>query len=239
MLYEDTEEITYSISTVPRKANYIDRTIANSYTDKNFSIFVGEKDYRYVDKYRDRHNVYIMPSSEWVNIEGFDIARRASYNYWRCLSMGRRTKGGLIVFEDDIQFAQGWEKRFHKALAASKGWFGDNFVLTLYVHAPMIRRGYEFGNVCEVYDIDAFFGTQAVYFTDKSRMGFAKYLHDNAIKRQGAPYDMELRMFCHSTGTKIIATTPSLVQHVGRESTGLGGFHQAEQFFPVLPEAQE
>lgn len=239
MELEDTEEITYSISTVPRNTNYIDKTIAGSYTNKNFSIFVGMKDYRYVDKYRQQHSLYIMPSSEWEGIEDFSLSRRASYNYWRCLSMGRRTKGGLIVFEDDIQFALGWEKRFHKALVEAKKLFKDNFIITLYVHTPMIPRGYEFGNTYEIYDIDAFFGTQAVYFTDRTRIAFAEYLKRNAIDRPGLPYDMELRMFCHSTGAKIIATTPSLIQHVGLETTGLGGFHQAKQFFPVLPEAQE
>lgn len=235
---EDTEEITYAISTVPRKTNYIDFTIQDSGVER-FSIFVGMKDYRYVDKYRQQHNLYIMPSSEWEGIESYNLTRKASYNYWRCLTMGRRTRGGLIVFEDDVKFAKGWKKRFDKALKEAKSIFKDNFMITLYVHTPMIPRGYHFGNTYEIYDTDSFFGTQAVYFTDRTRMAFAEYLKEKAIDKPGAPYDMELRMFCHSSGAKIVATTPSLVQHIGKESTGLGGFHQAAQFYPVLPESQE
>lgn len=112
-------------------------------------------------------------------------------------------------------------------LAALESRLGSKFVLTIYdLHnwQPKENRLYA------EYPREKFTGTQGVYYPAKVRQDFAKYLKVKGVIANKNHYDFLLRDYLLQEDIPLFATSPSLIQHMGRNTTGLGVWHQAPGF---------
>lgn len=226
------------VCTIWRESNYLAETLHSLSlehplcADHPVSLVLGSPLSAYVDPYRQVAGVSIvdMGPSTWSWIENLALRHRATWNYYRCLTQPVGGSLGTLVIEDDIRFARGWRSRLTVTLAALEAVPVEDFVLSLYCPADFPLEAYFQGQLYAEYPLNGFYGTQAVYYTAKTRQGFAAYLKKHGVVSNHAPYDILLRHYLFEAGLPLFATAPSLVQHMGKQSTGLGGWYEAPSF---------
>jgi hypothetical protein len=194
---------------------------------------VGAADVTYLQPFRGRSHIEIIevPKREWEVFKDRRVHHRATWNYWRCLVLGptERRARGLTVFEDDVILANGWLEHLRSAVTNLEAKHDETFVLALY-SPHRVNPGADFNEFTVPYPESIFFGTQAMYFPNEVRKGFARFLKVHGVQRDRRPYDLLLRDYLRLSATPLALTYPCLAQHVGRRSTGLGRFHQSSQF---------
>ena len=224
-------DIDIAITTIARENNYLDTTLQSLGTKNNIKLVVGSPDATYLDFYRGLPPYMVLDctSEDWLQIMGESVWHRASWNYWRCLNGDLRYDNGILIFEDDIKAAAGWREHLDKTITAIEEHHEQNYVLALY--SPYKREAYKQGLLYESYPTRLFYGTQGMYYPEKTRVEFTRFLHAFGVSTYRIPYDMLLREYLMNTGTCLLATSPSLIQHIGAVTTGLGGrFHRAPSF---------
>jgi hypothetical protein len=229
--------IDYGITTIARQPVYIHDLIASLRPDLPLRLIVGTPDRAYLEKYSDNPFVEIIesPAEEWRSFENCSLHHRASWNYWRTLAFGSKSSSskGLVVLEDDVIPACGWESRLYEIIDQIESRHKGLYALALYTSAglprPLDERTYYVP-----YLIEFFYGTQAMYYPNPVRAGFADYLKSKGVDSFVIEYDLLLKEYLYAADIPLFAAIPSLFQHVGRISTGLGYFHQAQEFQPKL-----
>ena len=222
------------ISTVYREQNYLEATLKSLAadqpigTDLPISLVVGSPISTHLDRYQLSPGITIveMGPNTWAWIKNSNVFHRASWNYYRCLAQCAKGARGTLIFEDDVQFARGWRSRLDCTLIALEERYGADFVLAVY--APFAFAVH--GQLYAKYPRAKFFGTQGVYYTARTRVGFAKYLKKRGLVANEDGYDHLLRDYLLKEDLPLLATTPSLIQHVGETTTGLGVWHRAPNF---------
>lgn len=236
-----SQPIEFAITTVPRAGAYLRRLIASLGKGLHLRLVAGADDVSYLKSFRGRTHIEIItvPKREWKLFKDRRVHHRATWNYWRCLVFGPKEKKarGLTVFEDDVILAKGWLEHLHSAVAELEAQYDKRFVLALY-SAHHFDTGFDFKKFTLPYPDSIFFGTQAMYFPNESRLGFARFLKVHGVKCDRRPYDLLLREYLRLSATPLAATYPSIAQHVGKVSTGLGRFHQSPQFKGMLTRAR-
>jgi len=227
--------IDLAIVTTARPKDYIHQLLSCLRSGLPLRIVVGGPDVAYLERHRLGPCVDIVapPEEEWTRFIGCPVHHRATWNYWRGLALGPSSKEckGLLIFEDDVIVATGWEARLHNTVRELEATSQGGFVLALYAASALTPVP---GHFYAPYPARRFFGTQAMYYPEAIRRGFAEYLRANGVDRHVHPYDLLLRTYLQSHGVSLFATVPCLAQHVGEISTGLGGFHKAANFQDVL-----
>ncbi|HEV2645637.1 MAG TPA: hypothetical protein VGU46_04660 [Acidobacteriaceae bacterium] len=224
-------EIDISISTIARPENYLDITLRSLGSDIPVNLIVGSTSMSYLDIYRrsKQHTIVYATEFDWANVHNMPIRQRASWNYWRCLTSNIKHNNGAIIFEDDINAAKGWRTRLDKTIESIENIYGMDYVLALYSHCA--RDSYKQGLFFENYIVRDFFGTPGMYFTEKTRIGYADYIRKFGVETCRRPYDLLIKHYLVENDIRLFATTPSLVQHIGISSTGLSEiFYQAPSF---------
>jgi hypothetical protein len=225
--------IDFAIMTVARPTVYIHELIASLRPDLPIRLIVGAPDCGYLERYRSNPFMEIIEvlAEEWEHFQNCGVHHRACWNYWRSLILGSRIPSckGLVVFEDDVIAARGWESRFHDTINQIEAVYKRPFVLALYT-ALNIRPLLDAQTYYVYYPVPFFYGTQAMYYPEKVRVEFADYLKRNGVASMRMPYDLLLREYLWQERIPLFATIPCLFQHVGEISTGLGLFHKARQF---------
>ncbi len=227
------------VCTIWREGNYLEQTLSNLTVERPLradlpvSLVLGSPLSGYVDQYRQVSGVSVvdMGPSTGAWIERLPLRHRATWNYYRCLTQPASTARGTLVIEDDVRFAQGWLARLAVTLAALEASSVEDFVLSLYCPSDFPLAGYFRGELSVEYPLGWFYGTQAVYYTAKTRQGFGAYLKKHGVVANREPYDVLLWQYLSEAGLPLLATAPSLVQHRGKQSTGLGGWHEPPCFF--------
>jgi GR25 family glycosyltransferase involved in LPS biosynthesis len=125
------------------------------------------------------------------------------------------------LFEDDVEFASGWEKRLARTLTELEAIHGDNFLLSLYCAYMLPLPAYERGELYARYPLEVFAGTQGIYFPARIRSGFSSHLKKHGVDSFRLGYDMILREYLEENNITAYVTAPSLVQHKGLITTGL------------------
>jgi hypothetical protein len=79
------------------------------------------------------------------------------------------------------------------------------------------------------YPVDGFYGTQAMLYDEYTARNFGIYLMENIGVEA---YDMALKSYINNEdqSVSLMASTRSLVQHIGEKTTGLGFFHQSSNY---------
>jgi hypothetical protein len=225
--------IDFAIMTVARPTDYIHDLIDSLRSDLPVRLIAGSPDYDYLGRYRGNpfREIIEVPAKGWEHFHNRRVHHRACWNYWRCLTLGPRTPSseGLLIFEDDVIPARGWEGRFYETVAQIEAACKGPFVLALY--SPIkLPTAPDSQTYYVPYPTSRFYGTQAMYYPEEVRAGFAAFMKLYGVNTMRHPYDILLRTYLLNTGIPLFAAKPCLVQHVGEISTGLGKFHKTMQF---------
>jgi hypothetical protein len=228
--------IDYAIMTVARPVDYIRAVLDGLHPTLPLRLVVGSPDVAYLSRIvAARQLQVIVPDElEWNSIKTKPVGQRAAWNYWRCFVLGPQSKErqGLVIFEDDVALTYGWEERLHKVVATLNRRHGERYILALYSANVISKAGNL--NCVERFPVDRFFGTQAMYFPERIREVLQPYLKRFGVDAFRAPYDWLVRDFAKAKGIPIFRCVPSLAQHIGLVTTGLGKFHKSNSFVPEL-----
>lgn len=228
-----TSLIDYSITTIERPKNYIHRLLRLINTRNPIRLIVGGPKSGYLRRYRDNPLIEVIEVSQEKDWKHFRkcIHHRSIWNYWRGVTLCReRTdRKGLLLLEDDILPAVGWEQRFQETVAAIESAIGRNYCLALYTphHLPPTDKAGTYAP----YPLKTFFGTQGMYYPEHVRAGFAEFLWHYGVEENAAPYDILLKGYLQETNIPLFTTFPSLFEHVGKRSSGLAQFHHRASYF--------
>lgn len=229
------EKINLVISTVWREEGYLDATLtslSSEYSirsDQPLFLVVGSPETAHLASYRSCPGVIVVEigPNAWAWIKNNKLRHRATWNYHRCLTQCDGGERGTLILEDDVKFACGWRLRLDMTIAALESRFGSDFVLTIYdLHNWQPKESCLYAE----YPRERFTGTQGVYYPATMRQGFAKYLKVKGVIGNKNHYDYLLRDYLTQEDIPLLATSPSLIQHMGRNTTGLGVWHQAPGF---------
>lgn len=128
--------IHFVFMTVARPTVYIHDLIAALRPDLPIRLIVGSSAYGYLERYRSNPFIEIIEvgAKEWAHLPNRRVHHRAYWNYWRSHTLGPRAPScrGLVVFEDDVIPARGWENRFHATVNRIEAVHKGPFVLALY-----------------------------------------------------------------------------------------------------------
>lgn len=230
MITEVLDRIEIVVTTVSRGHDYIHELLRLLHTGLRVRLVVGSPDCDYLERYRSDPQVSILEPrlSQWRVFQDAVVHHKACWNYWRTLREGHvnpDTKGCLVL-EDDVVPAERWEEQFVQNVRVLESRHDWRFVLALY--APYAFDSAEGVRFVE-YPVEDFYGTQAIYYPEKVRHGFSAFL-EAQLKEYNIPYDLLLKKYLQLHSLLLFATIPSLFEHIGRHSTGLGHFHSAGIF---------
>jgi hypothetical protein len=225
-------QIEFAVTTVPRPENYINRLIA-CFGGRPLRLVVGSRDVTYLACYAGNPDINVIQPTEedWQKFKDRGVHHRAMWNYWRTLVYGSSDNEarGLTIFEDDVILAYGWFEHLQAAIQELEVRHQDMFALALY-SACRFNPPVQDNAFTVPYPIWRFFGTQAVYYPNRVRVGFARFLKVEGVEHHRKPYDLLLKEYLGISGTYLSLVYPCLAQHIGIKGTGLGHFHQTSHF---------
>jgi hypothetical protein len=236
--------INVAISTVDRPKHYLHKVVRSLGEGLPVRLIVGSPSYDYLKRYKENSRIEIIgvDPGEWAKFKNYTIRRRSSWNYWRCFVHGVRpgNRKGLLILEDDVIPAKGWEEMFLKTIKQIEAEYGEEYILSLYAASNEIPRNGTAGDGYTRYPSHQFGGTQAMYYPEPVRIAFSAYMQREAVETWRMPYDWLLKEYLCFTGTSIFATVPCLFEHIGDiSSTGNTIYHQAGYFKKAVSNARQ
>lgn len=174
-----------------------------------------------------RGTILTMPNVEFA--EKLNVWQRATLNYVHCLRVGASYSQTFnipfIILEDDVVLSRNFfplVQRLYDVYKFFHNESGLESIITLYsscYKSEQTRRG-----VIGLSELpyDKFCGTQAVLFPNvKTALELSKRLEEN-LESAERHYAIEIARHCNDMSVSILMTSFSLVEHIGRVSTGLG-----------------
>ena len=235
-------EIDLIISTVWREEDYLETTLASLSAERPISneqavcLVAGTPVTTHLDRCRLCSGITVveMGPNTWSWIKGRPLTQRASWNYYRCLTHNADDERDRLILEDDVRFARGWQPRLSAILADLQYLHGSGLVLAIYSPWDLVLQEHRGERFYAEYPLEKFYGTQGIYYTAATRRGFAAYLKVHGLVANEKGYDYLLRDYLSKANLPLFAATPSLIQHIGKKSTGLGTWHDSQGFVEDL-----
>jgi hypothetical protein len=232
------DKINLVISTVCREENYLAATLdslSSEYPIRNnqiVSLIVGSPVTTHLDHYRlsPGINVVEMGPNTWSWIKDRPTLHRATWNYYRCLTYPIAGGRGTLVLEDDIRFAHGWRARLDCTLKVLEEKYSSTFVLALYAPLLSARKERRPGQLYVEYPYNTFIGAQGIYYPAEVRLRFARYLKVHGVVANETHYDLLLRDYLARSSVPLLATSPCLIQHIGKASVIQNFWHESSDF---------
>lgn len=164
-----------------------------------------------------RIHIIEFPPEEVCELSTLPLSARARRNYARVLSDYNGTKG-LLVLEDDIDL--------HSSILQDLSILTshiptDAYIMTLYTGVRKDDTSEYTIQTCH----HGFSCTQGMYYTANCTDTLGAF-----VRTCDQHYDLAIWEFCLQSSTPLYWVSPSLVQHEGLVSTGLGGVHTAPSF---------
>jgi len=228
----------------PGGVNYVHRSI-KSLTEtgffKRFSrlhLVLGCPSSGYVECYRDDPQIVIheMSEAEKAEWQGLHIQSKCAYGHLRMIKLLRTMHDWqeALFLEDDIIFAQGWLPYLDVILDEIQMMYGRLWMLTLYQHYGTKKEYAQNKRWYPIWlmpDRPYYHGGLAELHTREGLEGMEEALLSRSIRKFELPSDYVMGDFIFDKKGEVLATAPSLVQHIGKVSTGQSGlFHQADLF---------
>lgn len=246
------------ILTVPRKRNYVNGTLDSLLSSGYLTspsllpvrVVTGSPQSDHIDSiWRKNPQIQICEMPHEVALEAhldsLSTQQKCCFgHYWwmRLLVESGNLPEYVLACEDDIVFARGWEHYLSEVLRDVKAHDTIPAIITLYRlylegHTQDHSRE-QFERGARWYEISSsFWGTQAVLYPTAILKSLAEFLFENNVQTFMDPVDILIGRFAWSRGIHTIATSPSLVNHVGEETTGQSKyFHRAEYFLESVEE---
>ena len=233
------EKINLVVTTVWRQENYLESTLNSLSSDQSISsdfpvsLVVGSPEITYLERYLSQPGISVieMGPHTWAWIKNNLTLHRATWNYYRCLTYPVGGTRGTLIFEDDVQFARGWRTRLENTLFALEKTYGSDFVLALYTPSVSALKENAISSLYINYPYDRFFGVQGVYYPAKIRQSYTKHLKLHGVVGNEDHCDVILRKYLRQFNIPLFATSPSLIQHIGKTSEIQNRWHKASNFF--------
>lgn len=163
------------------------------------------------------------------------VHQRASYNYWRALQCMASGSQGIIVCEDDIVFRDGWLRMLLEALNEMCEDGITAPIVSLYSPHDHENDSLRRGRFYSSYFASSFYGTQSMFFSADQLSAISRVVLSESARTFRLPYDLAISGYC-TEQQNLYTTRHSLVQHIGRVSTGLGdGRHTSPSFDRIWP----
>lgn len=209
---------TVTIVSCAREPSYLAETL-RGFTDPEIEveIFYQSKEHPGEIPALQEQYAFSIPRV-YLTEKMYDKAQlNGQYNYAETLL---NTKDGLIL-EDDVQVS----KNFVSYLKEIERLIPDErSIVTLYS-----RKQWRDSGKLELIKLapSHFRNTQAMFYPVPVARAFGQHILDHFGTE---PYDHAVGTFCRLNGVKLFAASYSLVQHIGRVTTGLGYHHQSKNF---------
>ncbi len=232
--------------TIDRPGQYVHRAVKSLfdtgflYRYPKLHLVCGSPEVEYLGQYRGNPKIEIHE----MGFEGVELWKtmyplaKCGLGHWRMLKViGRHEWDEALLLEDDIVFSGGWHRYLEYILPQIKEKHGDGWMLALYQHEKC-RAEYEKGN--RWYRLGRYCGGLAEVHTRKSVEGMAEFLWDNTVKKYSGPSDQLMGRHCQEHGLAVLATAPSLVDHIGEVSVSKisGFYHRADVWQEVVCHSQ-
>lgn len=231
-------KINLAIPTVWRERDYLAATLDSLLVEypqnvqQPIYLVVGSPVTTHVDRYKSQPGISVveMGPNTWSWIKDRYTHHRATWNYYRCLTQPIAGTRGTLILEDDVRFARGWSARLEATLAALEGKHGSSFVLAVYAAWFSALKVRHPGQIYVEYPPRHFCGTQGIYYPVGVRQGFARYLKVHGVVANEDHYDKILRRYLIESDIPLFATTPCLIQHMGKTSAIETPWHESKDF---------
>jgi hypothetical protein len=192
----------------------------------------------YIERYRDDPRIIIhdMSRTEKDNWREMYLLSKCAYGHVRMIREVEAIPGWdeVIFLEDDIVFANGWLPRLDVILPEIREKHKDKWMLALYQHYGVKgphSKGLRWYPISFLPNAPYYHGGLAELHTREGTDGLADHIYDRGVRQFVIPSDYATGEHIYSKGGEVLATAPSLVQHIGRVSTGQSGnFHQSDLF---------
>lgn len=191
---------------------------------KSINVVVDDPDLGWIGPLTQYQSIKWSPRTDEQNQFAIDLGihQRASCNYWKALQCMAAESQGVIVCEDDVIFKSGWLRMLLEALNEMEEDGITMPILSLYSpydhEADTFRRGKFYSS----YFAASFFGTQSMFYPADQLTAVSRIVRTESALTYRLPYDLAINEYC-TERQNLYTTRHSLVQHIGRVSTGLGG----------------
>jgi hypothetical protein len=192
----------------------------------------------YIERYRDDPRIIIhdMSRIEKDNWREMYLLSKCAYGHVRMIREVEAIPGWarVLLLEDDIIFTNGWLSYMDAILPEILEKYKDKWMLALYQHYGVKvqhSKGLRWYPIILPPEDPHYHGGLAELHTQDGIRGMADHIYNTGVRKFIMPSDYATGEHIYSKGGEVIATAPSLVQHIGRVSTGQsGGFHQSDLF---------
>lgn len=242
------EDLALVFVTCPRQPAYFATTLASAMLGdplvarlRDVAVAVDAPTLACVESLLHYDRVRWLPlnNEETVRASSLCLQRRSCQNYCRALGLAPSGTRALLICEDDILFRAGWLAALLDCLNEMQSDGLEDFILTAYSarehEEPALRRGRTYST----YVAEEFYGAQAVFYPAAEARAMQTLVWAHGVEDFVEPYDLQIKRRAMSRH-HLYTTRHSLVQHVGRRTSGLGGnFHSSPSFFRRWPERTE
>jgi hypothetical protein len=242
----------YAVLTVPRKTDYVHETIKSLETGGLFRdpenlplhLVVACPDDHHLKPYFDdpRFMIHRLTPEETAVWTGLGIKARCAYGHHLAMKkMLGFPWDELLLLEDDARAAAGWMEHLEKIMPRLRQ--TERWILSLYYFIDdSIKKDFEAGRRIKRVDWEHFWGLQGVLYQRETVLGFCPLVLDVCVKGGLTPDDNKngVGRFARDAGIPVFTTVPSLVEHIGRDSTGVTPYYHWARCFhdPVVDPAQ-
>ena len=223
--------------TVQRTPQYVHQTLASFFASDPLvrqlpplRLMVGSSDAAYLDDYHHHGQVQVLPMNEtlWRTVRGCCVHHRLVHNYYRCLSMDIGAARGLCICEDDLRFRDGFLAMLLETIDELEAEH-QRYILSAYSAYDLDRvAAFNRGRLYCSYG-QPFYGTQCVYYPRTVLPELAEFFDRHGVQAYSEPADLLIGHF-DQKHRMLYATRCSLVQHIGRRSSGVGWYHVSPSF---------
>jgi hypothetical protein len=222
------------MTTFDRQPAYVHDTLKSLFemdpTVDKVTLIVSERRAPFLGEWRDDERVDVMCFSPALLED--HATRVAKARTALCSRTAiRSVTGPVILLQDDLDFAERWYERSLEIIESLDDASRSRSLVALYSPYPN-----HFGPLA-AYPKDEFYGAQALFLGDEIRRHFvwaldqAKGTSDDVLMKLALKREPILNAF---------ALNPSLVQHVGKETTvNSGWFHESPTFVKEEPPPPE
>jgi len=232
----------FTIPTIYRdKENYLYQTLDDAIekdvtclNNNHFDLFIGNRTKlnELVDNIWDTkfaHKCFTfqinhLTSFEWAMIEDRTVNVRFNMNFMRCMSAAEFTED-ILYFEDDILFAKNWYTKLMEYIEILDRQYNKRYILSLYAPFQFSHK-----RLVDEIPFGHYYGTQSVYIKKEFQKGLYDKIFKDGIVNFKHQADLLLGEYAYENNIPVLCLTTSLVQHLGKESTGLGNFHSTNNF---------
>lgn len=222
--------IDVAIITVPRKITYIHSTIESLFSSgcgelkSKIRLHVGSAGAGYLSRYKSdiRFRLQRLDPGDLLRLGRLKLWQCQGLNYLRCLQAAP-TSRATIVLEDDIVFSKGWYQWTLSAINQIEKIY-DRWMLTLCCFSGEAVKRYEEG--ARWFPDGAPWwcgGACGIVYPSNLIEELASYIEEHLVVGDELPTDLLIHRWAKEKEVQFCATAPSLIQHVGEVSTGLGG----------------